>query len=224
MLFRSWARKLNPDGREKELPGALERLNKAEAADKARKPPGERLQSALSRVEHRRRLAEAASKAHDLLAAQAAAARSEWEQAEAALKEAKQELETAQQVHSAWGSPDGGAGGAYAGEAQPPGTGLTGEEREVLQKCSMELSTLHPQAANILLGLLAREPGVSPDRAVSPSPPTGGAPMGAEASTAAGEPGGKLRKTEKNKTRSRSPKVVSTQGHEGDGGASMDDT
>ena len=52
--LHEWARKLNPEGREKELPGALERLNKAEAADKARKPPGERLQSALSRVEDRK--------------------------------------------------------------------------------------------------------------------------------------------------------------------------
>jgi hypothetical protein len=220
--LHEWARKLGPEGREKELPGALERLNKAEAADKARKPPGERLQSALSRVEHRRRLAEAATKAYGLLADQASAAKAEMEQAEASLKEAKQELETAQQVHSAWGSPDGGAGVSYAGPLPGSGAGFTGEEREVLEKCSVELSASYPQAANILLGLLSRAPGGTKGGEAPAPPPGEPASTGPEPPT--GEPKEKIRKTETNKTRSRSPKSKQAPGRGKGDDAAMDDS
>jgi hypothetical protein len=220
--LHEWARKLNPEGREKELPGALERLNKAEAADKARKPPGERLQSALSRVDHRRRLVEAAVKAHDLLAAQAAAAKAELEQAETALKEAKLELETAQQVHSAWGAPDGGPGSSYLGSGLGAATGISGEERDVLQRCSVELSTSHPQAANILLGLLSRAPGIGTSGGAGA--PTADGPAGSGPAADPEAPKVKLRKTELNKGRSRSPKSKVGIQTDADGTAPMDET
>ena len=51
--YHSWVRQQKARVRDKELPAAEERLAKAETADKQRKPPGERLQSALSRVAHR---------------------------------------------------------------------------------------------------------------------------------------------------------------------------
>ena len=46
--YHEWARKLQGAPRDLELPKVVARLGKAELADKARKPPSERLQSALS--------------------------------------------------------------------------------------------------------------------------------------------------------------------------------
>jgi hypothetical protein len=171
--LHEWAKKLQPGSRERELPGALERLNKAEAADKARKPPGERLQSALSRVDHRRRLAEAAEKAHELLAAQAATAKGEAEQAQAALREARQELEVAQAVHSAWGSPRGTQSGTTYSGGSMGAVNMTEQERCLLQNVTAQLSSgVCPEAADILLRLLNATPTAGA-AASSGGPPKG---------------------------------------------------
>ena len=61
--YVEWVRKQKQVIRDKELPQAQKRLSEAEAKDKQRKPPAERLQSALSRVDHRQRLADQAREA-----------------------------------------------------------------------------------------------------------------------------------------------------------------
>ena len=61
--LHEWARKLPQPAWDKELPAAKKRLEQADGEDKKRKPPAERLQSALSRVDHRQRQAQAAKDA-----------------------------------------------------------------------------------------------------------------------------------------------------------------
>ena len=61
--LHEWARKLFQPATDKELPAARKRVEQAEGEDKKRKPPAERPQSALSRVDHRQRQAQAAKDA-----------------------------------------------------------------------------------------------------------------------------------------------------------------
>ena len=93
--YHSWVKQQKPRVREKELPAAEERLANAAAADKQRKPPGERLQSALSRVSHRQTLADSAMEAEKTAEEALDAARKEAAQAQQKSVEAHQELAVA---------------------------------------------------------------------------------------------------------------------------------
>ncbi len=156
--FLDWVRKQKPPIRDKELPAAQKRLAEAESKDKARKPPGERLQSALSRVDHRQRQADLAREAADAAEAAAQKAREESDNAAAQLKEAQRELEVAQAVHRAWGptqatpSQPYSPPGAFAGTA-----GLTPQQLEVLQQISAGFQPGSPQC-DLLQGLLRAAP------------------------------------------------------------------
>jgi len=99
--YVEWVRKQKQVHRDKEFPQAQKRLSEAEAKDKQRKPPAERLQSALGKVDHRQRLADQAGEAATKAEAAATKAKEEAEAAEALLKEAKQELQVAQAMHRA---------------------------------------------------------------------------------------------------------------------------
>ena len=94
-----WALRLKEPAKGTELPKAEKRLADAQAAHQERRPPGERLRAALSRVEAKeRRLEEAKAVAAQ---AQAAldAAKGEEKTAEEQLEEAEQELTQAQAAH-----------------------------------------------------------------------------------------------------------------------------
>ena len=155
--YHEWARKLQGASRDLELPKAVARLGKAEMADKARKPPSERLQSALSRLDHRRRVAEAADGAVEALETKLRAAKEEQAQAQTALREAKQEVETAQQIHAVWGAAGEGTPGAGKRDCSlgaVAGLELSGPQRALIQKTTAELSSECPEVAGLLLRLL----------------------------------------------------------------------
>ena len=101
--LHEWARKLPQPARDKELPAARMRFELAEGEDKKRKPPAERLQSALSRVDHRQRQAQAARDA--LAEAEQAidAFKAECTHQEALLAKDQEELQVAQSLRQAWG-------------------------------------------------------------------------------------------------------------------------
>ena len=158
--YHEWAKKLQGAARELELPKAVARLGKAEMADKARKPPSERLQSALSRLDHRRRVAETADGAVDALQEKLRAAKEEQAQAHSSLREAKQEVETAQQIHAVWGATGEGPTGTLglgAPGGVPAGLELSGPQRELLQKATADLSAECPEIAGLFLRLLDRK-------------------------------------------------------------------
>jgi len=157
--YVEWVRKQKQVIRDKELPQAQKRLSEAEAKDKQRKPPAERLQSALSRVDHRQRLADQAREAASKAQEAATKAKEEAEAAETLLKEAKQELQVAQAVHRAWGpssraaSPTG-EGPVYTPQAPFSGaSGLSAQQLEVLQQISEGYAPGSPHS-ELLLGLL----------------------------------------------------------------------
>ena len=100
--LHEWARKLPQPARDKELPAARKRLELAEGEDKKRKPPAERLQSALSRVDHRQRQAQAARDA--LAEAEQAidALKAECAHQGTLLAKGQEELQVAQSLRQAW--------------------------------------------------------------------------------------------------------------------------
>ena len=132
--YHSWVRQQKARVRDKELPAAEERLAKAETADKQRKPPGERLQSALSRVAHRQTLATAATEAKEAAEEALQTAKKEAAQAHQKLAEAQQELAVAQQAHKVWGQD------ARAGPHGEPGSylgaHLTPDQKSALEELS----------------------------------------------------------------------------------------
>ncbi len=212
--YHDWARKLQGAARELELPKAVARLGKAELADKARKPPSERLQSALSRLDHRRRVLEGADAGVEALEAQLKVAKEEQAQAMELLKEAKQEVEVAQQVHAAWGAADAGTpatgvGPGWLGTAA--GVQLTGPQRAVLQKATADLSAECPHVADLLLRLLqtkVSEEGTGAQQDKAPDDGCQGEPgkepgQDSEAKSAAGDKAGPKRGRDPARSRSR---------------------
>jgi hypothetical protein len=101
--LHDWARKLPQPARDKELPAARKRLELAEGEDKKRKPPAERLQSALSRVDHRQRQAQAAHEALKEARQAIGALEAECAHQDALLAKDHEELQVAQSLHQAWG-------------------------------------------------------------------------------------------------------------------------
>ena len=101
--LHEWARKLPQPAGDKELPAARKRLELAESEDKKRKPPAERLQSALSRVDHRTRQAQAAKDALNEAQLAIEALEAECLHQEALLAKDQEELRVAQSLHQAWG-------------------------------------------------------------------------------------------------------------------------
>ena len=101
--LHEWARKLPQPARDKELPAARKRLELAEGEDKKRKPPAERLQSTLSRVDHRQRHAQAAKDALNKAQQAIEALKAECIHHDALLAKDQEELQVAQSLNQAWG-------------------------------------------------------------------------------------------------------------------------
>ena len=101
--LHEWARKLPQPARDRELPAAKKRLEQAEGEDKKRKPPAERLQSALSRVDHRQRQAQAARDALEEAKREITALEAECLHQDTLLAKDQEELQVAQSLHQAWG-------------------------------------------------------------------------------------------------------------------------
>ena len=123
--LHEWARKLPQPARDKELPAARKRLELAEGEDKKRKPPAERLQSALSRVDHCTRQAQAARDALSEARQTIGALEAECLHQDALLAKDQEELQVAQSLHQAWGPGPGGQGGSREPKRVPanPGPG-----------------------------------------------------------------------------------------------------
>ena len=154
--YHSWVKQQKPRVREKELPAAEERLAKAEAADKQRKPPGERLQSALSRVSHRQTLADSAMEAEKAAEEALGAARKEAAQAQQKLVEAQQELAVAQQAHKVWGQDPDRDRASYAGNHMTP------DQVQAMQELSAKY--LGTEVGSLLLRAFPMA-GLQPDHA-----------------------------------------------------------
>ena len=159
--YHGWVKQQKARVRERELPAAEERLAKAEAADKQRKPPSERLQSALSRVAYRQRLATAAEEAEQAAQEALQAAKKEATAAQQKLTEAQQELAVAQAAHTAW-SREG-----KTGEGEEAGSYLGGEITPDQQQALEELSTKYigTEVGTLLLRVFLKavlQPGNGP--------------------------------------------------------------
>ena len=169
--YLEWVRKQKPAVKDKELPAAQKRLTEAEARDKERKPPGERLQSALSRVDHRQKQADQAKEAADSAEAAFKKAREEADAAAAQLKEAQQELQVAQSIHRTWGpsadahDPPYSPAGALSGVS-----GLNAQHVEVLRQISEGFAPGTPHS-DLLRELLA---GAAPPPEAGTAPPPEG--------------------------------------------------
>ena len=129
-----WARKLLQPARDKELPAARKRFELAEGEDKKRKPPAERLQSALSRVDHRTRQAQAARDAFSEAQQALEGLEAECLHQDALLAKDQEELQVAQSLHQAWG-PAAREGAGAPSRTQPApdpalATGLAGRAPE----------------------------------------------------------------------------------------------
>ena len=174
-----WARKLPQPARDRELPEAKKRLDMAEAEDKRRKPPAERLQSALSRVDHRQRQAQAA---RDALAEARAALEvltAECQNQEALLAKDQEELRVAQGLHAAWGPQARDAQGrppTGAGASGEVGTtqGMSPQQADLLSRLQAHLPQ-DSSAPDILRELAASlgaplSHGIAPQSASLPSP------------------------------------------------------
>ena len=157
--YTEWARrqKAGP-AREKELAAAHKRLAEAELADKRRKPPAERLQSALSRVNHWDKEWETGERERDAARATLEAKEAELASIGTMREEARRELETAQAMHAAWGHTHGGDGGTYsaAGRATP-------QQEVIFQQIRDSLQVGSPASAH-LMELMATMgyPGLQP--------------------------------------------------------------
>ena len=101
--LHEWARKLPQPARDKEFPAARKRFELAEGEDKKRKPPAERLQSALSRVDHRQRQAQAARDALAEAEQAIEAFKAECAHQETLLAKDQEKLQVAQSLHQVWG-------------------------------------------------------------------------------------------------------------------------
>ena len=112
--YTEWARKQKAGpARDKELAVAQKCLAEAELADKRRKPPAERLQSALSRVNHWDREWDAVTKEREAALAVLEARGADLANTGVMREDARRELETAQALHAAWGQAQGGEAGTY---------------------------------------------------------------------------------------------------------------
>ena len=128
--LHDWARKLPQPARDKKLPAARRRLELAEGEDKKRKPLAERLQSALSRVDHRTRQAQAARDALSEAQQAIEVLEAECLHQDALLAKDQEELQVAQSLHQAWGpAAKEGAGTPSAGQ-QTPDPALVAEQAE----------------------------------------------------------------------------------------------
>ena len=144
--YTEWVRrqKAGP-AREKELASAHKRLAEAELADKRRKPPAERLQSALSRVNHWDKEWEAGERGRDAALAVLEAKEADLANIGTMREEARKELETAQAMHAAWGQPQGGDPGTYCA-----GGRVTPHQESILRQISDSLQVGSPASAHLI--------------------------------------------------------------------------
>ena len=144
--YTEWVRrqKAGP-AREKELASAHKRLAEAELADKRRKPPAERLQSALSRVNHWDKEWEAGERGRDAALAVLEAKEADLANIGTMREEARKELETAQAMHAAWGQPQGGDPGTYCA-----GGKVTPHQEAILRQISDSLQVGSPASAHLI--------------------------------------------------------------------------
>ena len=147
--LHEWARKLPQPARDKELPAARRHLELAEGEDKKRKPPAERLQSALSRVDHRTRQAQAARDALSEAQQAIEVLEAECLHQDALLAKDKEELQVARSLHQAWGPA------AREGAATPSASQQTPDPAQVAEQAERQ---------RVLLNRLfdALPPGQSP--------------------------------------------------------------
>ena len=94
-----WALRLKEPAKAVELPKAEKRLADAQAANQERRPPAERLQAALSRVEAKQRRLDEAKSAASQAQAALDTARGEEATAQENLNDAQKELRQAQALH-----------------------------------------------------------------------------------------------------------------------------
>ena len=157
--YTEWARrqKAGP-AREKELAIAHKRLAEAELADKRRKPPAERLQSALSRVNHWDKEWEAGERGRDAALAALEAKEADLANIGVMREEARKELETAQAMHAAWGQTQGGDGGTYSAAGR-----VTLRQEAIFKQISDSLQAGSPASTHFMeLMATMGYPGLQP--------------------------------------------------------------
>ena len=165
--------------RRKELATAQKRLAEAELADKRRKPPAERLQSALSRVDHWQKQRAAALAERDAIRATLEAADAGVASIDARLAEAHQELAVSQSMRAAWGQERGGEGSPYV--AQPGGP--TPQQQQILRQICADLQTGAPLSVHVmeLMGAMGYAAGLRQGGAAAGTAPASGAAPSASA-------------------------------------------
>ena len=178
-----WARKLHQPARDKELPAARKRLELAEGEDKKRKPPAERLQSALSRVDHRTRQAQAAKDALSEAQQALEVLEAECLHQEALLVKDQEELQVAQSLHQAWGpaARDGPGAPSHTQPAQgtAPATGQAEHQKDLLNRLLQALPPGQgPGILKELAGTLGFPPtqGAAQEGGATQAPPLVGQP------------------------------------------------
>ena len=178
-----WARKLPQQARDRELPAARKRLELAEGEDKKRKPPAERLQSALSRVDHRTRQAQAAKDALSEAQQALEVLEAECLHQEALLVKDQEELQVAQSLHQAWGpaARDGPGAPSHTQPAQgtAPATGQAEHQKDLLNRLFQALPPGQgPGLLMELAGSLGLQPtqGAAQEDGPDQAPPLGGQP------------------------------------------------
>ena len=178
-----WARKLPQSARDRELPAARKRLELAEGEDKKRKPPAERLQSALSRVDHRTRQAQAAKDALSEAQQALEVLEAECLHQEALLVKDQEELQVAQSLHQAWGpaARDGSGAPSHTQPAQgtAPATGQAEHQKDLLNRLFQALPPGQgPGLLMELAGSLGLQPtqGAAQGDAPDQAPPPAGQP------------------------------------------------
>ena len=189
--YLDWVRKLKPGGaRAKELAAAQKRLAEAELADKRRKPPAERLQSALSRVDHWQKQRAAAVAERDAAKAALGAAEAGVAAIDARLEEAHRELAISQSMHAAWGQERGGEGPPYAAQPGDP----TPQQQLIINRICADLQTGAPLGIHVmeLMGTMGYRAGMQqgPAPAGDPAMATAAPPLQAhmESKSAARNP------------------------------------
>ena len=179
--LHEWARKLPQPARDKELPAARKRLELAEGEDKKRKPPAERLQSALNRVDHRQRQAQAERDALSEAVQAIEALKAECTHQDALLAKDQEELQVAQSLHQAWGPTAREGESASQLGKQPQEAVAAAEKTERQRDLLNRLCNAVPagQGPDLLKGLRSGLPwhrcrtGIRPGAAGGPSHPGG---------------------------------------------------
>ena len=166
--LHEWARKLPQPARDKEVPAARKRLELAEGEDKKRKPPAERFQSVLSRVDHRQRQAQAARDALAEAEQAIEAFKAECTRQEALLANDQEELQVAQSLHQAWGpSAREGEQASQLGK-QPRDTEAAAEKTERQRDLFNRLYEALPAGQNRTSSRSWRAPWASPPHSSPP--------------------------------------------------------